>query len=47
MYPCASYFWIGLVEVGGWGLFEEEEEGRARERWIARSEEPVRRYVPG
>jgi hypothetical protein len=24
-----------------------EEVGRARERWMARSEEPVRRYVPG
>jgi hypothetical protein len=25
----------------------EEDEGRARERWTERSEEPVRRYVPG
>ena len=26
---------------------EVAEVGRARERWMARSEEPVRRYVPG
>jgi hypothetical protein len=42
-YPCASYFWIGLVVV----VAEVAAVGRARERWIERSEEPVRRYVPG
>lgn len=48
-YPWASYLWIGVVvsaAVAENALLEDEA-GRARERWMARSEEPVRRYVPG
>jgi hypothetical protein len=43
-YPCASYFWIGDVVSTADALLLF---GIARERWMARSVEPVRIYVPG
>jgi hypothetical protein len=39
-YPWAAYFWMGDVVV------EPGCEGTERERWICRSEEPLRMYVP-
>lgn len=44
-YPCASYRWIGLVVSAVFAALLVL--GTARERCTERSEEPVRRYVPG
>ena len=46
-YPWASYFWIGVVVSTTAAENELLEVGMARDRWMARSEAPVRRYVPG
>ena len=42
-YPCASYFWIGVVVV----IFSPDDDGIALESWTVRSDDPVKRYVPG